>query len=91
MVYIIDSKPHDEDVFTHLEYFNEGALILLCYMMFIYSGIIANKAIFTENKVPLYISIGITAVIVVGNFIVMFRMSFRKIKMMYLQSKQKKK
>ena len=85
-------------MFIKLEYFNEGALILLCYMMFVYTGIVCKgeedgtcntKAIFTD-KVPLYISLGITFIIVIGNFILLIRNSFVKIRQMMRLQKEKK-
>ena len=100
IVYIIDSKPHTDNIFIKLEYFNEGLLVLLCYMMFIYTGIVPckveesgynyycnSKAIFTD-KIPLYISLGIIAIIVVGNFAILIRNSFLKIKLMILKKKK---
>lgn len=85
MAYIIDSKPHDDDIFISLEYFNEGAVVLLCFMMFIYSGIVPGREILT-NKIPLYISIGITVLIVVCNFGVMIRNAFKKLMLMIIKS-----
>ena len=72
VIYIMEAKPHDDSVFNSLEYFNEGALILLCYMMFVYTGIVADNSILSA-KVPLYIQLGIVVAIVVGNFILLVR------------------
>ena len=43
-----------------------------------------------KSKIPVYISIGITGLIVLANFGVMIRMTVSKIKAKYKQSKQKK-
>lgn len=80
MIYIMISKPHTEDIFISLEYFNEGLLIVLCYLMLIYSGTFGLAI--TLEKIPLYVSIGITVLIVVGNFGVLLRNSILKIKLM---------
>ena len=43
-----------------------------------------------KSKIPVYISIGITGLIVLANFGVMIRMTVSKIKAKYKQRKQKK-
>jgi len=98
MIYIIEAKPHTEDIFIKLEYFNEGLLVMLCYMMFVYTGIVCRgledgscdtKVIFTD-KLPLYISCTLTGVIVLGNFIVLIRNSFYKFRIMLRKKKEQK-
>ena len=64
-------------------------IILMCYIMICYAGIGPVHEIM-KSKTPVYISIGITGLIVLANFGVMIRMTVNKIKAKYKQRKQKK-
>ena len=69
-----DTRPHTVSVFNSLEFFNEGMIILMCYIMICYAGIGPVSKIL-KSKVPIYISILITGAIVAANFGVMMRMT----------------
>ena len=70
-------------MFNNLEFFNEGALIILAYVMLIFSGmtpiddLIANDTAYTVAE---WLGIGIAIAIAVVNFYVMFKMTITKMK-----------
>ena len=70
IIYIFDTKPHTSDVFNKLEFFNEGMIIFMCYVMIVYCGVGYYKDIL-KSDVPVYFSVGITGLIVIANFGVM--------------------
>lgn len=39
IMYVWDQKPHTNHVFNQLELFNESMIILMCYVMVVYTGI----------------------------------------------------
>ena len=80
--YIQSTKPHTNDVFNRLELFNEGSLILLCYIMLAYSGIIPIDQII-DNEIPLFASLIIAALIVAVNFGIMLEISYKKLLQKY--------
>ena len=82
LLYVTDTRPHTVSVFNSLEFFNEGMIILMCYIMICYAGIGPVSQIL-KSKVPFYISILITAAIVAANFGVMIRMTISKMKQKY--------
>lgn len=45
VMYIADTKPHSEEIFNCLEFFNEGMISLMCYIMICYTGIGESKLI----------------------------------------------
>ena len=83
ILYIIATRPHTTNMFNSLEFFNEGALIILAYVMLIFSGmtpiddLIANNIAYTVAE---WLGIGIAIVIAVVNFYVMFKMTYTKMK-----------
>ena len=79
VIYVSDTKPHTNDIFNHLEFFNEGMIIRMCYIMICYAGIGPHHAIMKSNT-PVYISIGVTGIIVLANFGVMIKMTLSKIR-----------
>ena len=54
-------------------------IVLMCYIMVAYTGIGPTEYIL-DATTPIYLSIGITVLIVSANFGVMFKMTFIKIK-----------
>ena len=92
MVYILKSRPHTTDIFNYLEFFNEGALITLAYVMLIFSGmtpindLIANKVAYVVAE---WSGISIAILIAVVNFYVMFRMTYDKMRVKCKKKKQK--
>ena len=79
VIYIASTRPHSESIFNLLELFNEGMIILMCYIMICYTGIGDSKLIL-EDTLPVIISLTITALIVMANFGVLIRMTVKKIK-----------
>ena len=79
VLYVTDAKPHTNDIFNYLEFFNEGMIILMCYTMICFSGI-GPFAEILKSTTPIYFSVGITGLIVVANFGVMIKMTLGKMK-----------
>ena len=76
--YVWNIKPHTKDIYNQLELFNEGMIVLMCYMMISYSGIAPIEYVLDSN-VALWISIAMTASIVIANFWVMFKVTYKKV------------
>ena len=87
MGYIVSTKPHTNNLFNKLEFFNEGLLILMCYTMIIYSGI-GQFNLIIGSPWPILISIVITVLIVVANFFVVIKMNYSKLMKRYKEYKQ---
>ena len=79
VLYVTDAKPHTNDIFNYLEFFNEGMIIFMCYTMICFSGI-GPFAEILKSTTPIYFSVGITGLIVVANFGVMIKMTLGKMK-----------
>ena len=90
VIYVADAKPHTNGIFNKLEFFNEGMIILMCYIMVCYAGIGPIQHIM-ESQTPIYLSLGVTGLIVIANFGVMFKMTWSKIKEKYAAYIEKKK
>ena len=82
MLYILKTKPHTTMIFNYLEFFNEGALIMLAYVMLIFSGMTPLGDLISKNKtaytVAEWLGIGIAIAIAVMNFYVMIKMTVDK-------------
>ena len=78
IVYIIHSMPHTESVFNKLEFFNEGLIVLMCYIMFVFAGVGDRELLMSD--IPLYICMAISAIIVIANVSVMIRLYLQKTK-----------
>ena len=79
MIYIADTKPHTSNIFNWLEFWNEGLVIIMCYVMICYSGIGPVEEILKTN-VPIAISIVIVGLIMAANLGMMLKMNYTKIK-----------
>ena len=79
MIYIADTWPHSNEVFNWLEFWNEGLVIIMCYVMICYSGIGPVEEILKTN-VPIAISIVIVGLIMAANLGMMLKMNYTKIK-----------
>ena len=79
VIYIMHAMPHTESMFNKLELFNEGMIILMCYIMFVFAGV-GNRDILLSD-IPLYICMTITALIVVVNVCVMLRLYLQNARM----------
>jgi hypothetical protein len=88
IIYIMHSMPHTEDMFNKLEFFNEGMIVLMCYIMFVFAGVGDREVLMSD--VPLYICIGISAIIVAVNVFVMIRLYIQKAKQRIHLAKAKK-
>lgn len=89
IAYIIYSKPHTENIFNNLEYFNETMITLLVYVMFTYSGI-GNRDMILSSVVPLVFSILFTSIIIFVNVAVVIKKTVEKIKRLIALNKLKK-
>ena len=89
LLYVIDAKPHTNEIFNHLEIFNEGMIILMCYTMICFSGI-GPFAEILKSATPIYFSVGITGLIVAANFGVMIKMTLGKIRDKWKTKRYKK-
>lgn len=76
--YIMHSKPHTENVFNKLELFNELMIILMCYIMLVFSGI-GDRDNIIERKEPLVFSVAISAILIIVNLYVMVKLSATRI------------
>ena len=75
VMYVWETKPHTRDIFNKLEFFNEGMIVLMCYIMIGYSGIGSIEYILSSN-IQLYISLAMTFFVVIANFCVMFQLTY---------------
>lgn len=85
VMYIADTRPHSEETFNILEFFNEGMITLMCYIMICFTGV-GPRHYIMQAKTPVYLSLAITVLIVMANFGVLIKMTIAKIK----QNKAKK-
>lgn len=83
--YINHTKPHTQFIFNVLEFFNEGALIILAYVMIGYSEVMPFSS--SENTLAGILSIAIVATICSANLFVLGKLSIEK---MILKCKKKK-
>jgi len=81
-MYTVHAKPHSESIFNTLEFWNEGMIILMCYIMLVYSGIGSKEPSYDilSEKAPQYLALLVTALIVVPNFGVLIKMTIKKAK-----------
>ena len=79
VIYIADTWPHTNNIFNWLEVWNEGLIILMCYIMICYAGIGPVEEILKSN-VPIAISIAIASLIMAANLGTMLKMNYTKIK-----------
>ena len=84
--YIVDTQPHTVSIFNKLEFFNEGLIIVMCYIMISYSGVAPLEKIIGA-QVLIYISLGITGLIVIANVFTVVKMSYLKCKMKFQKYK----
>jgi len=89
VMYIADSRPHSLSIFNLLEFFNEGMITLMCYIMLCFTGIGPSNMIM-QSKTPMYLSLAVTVSIVIANFSVLIKMTYRKIKQRKAQKLREK-
>lgn len=86
--YIHITKPHEESIFNTLEFVNEYALMALAYLMINFTTLVSLRDAESGDVIPSserlnliveYLAIGVIAFIVVVNFSIMVRLSFKKI------------
>ena len=70
LIYIMQTRPHTRSHFNSLEFFNETLIILMCYIMLVFSGI-GDRDLLLDSAVPLYISVILTTILIVTNIGVM--------------------
>ena len=93
ILYIFDTTPHTKWIFNRLEFINEGALILLSYVMLVFSGLTPISDLMNNliaYTVAEWVGIGIAIMIAMVNFYVMFKMTWDKIKAALEKRKLKK-
>ena len=78
-MYIAETLPHTNKIFNWLEFWNEGLIVLICYIMICYAGIGPVDEIVKSN-VPIAISIIIASLIMAANLSMMLKMNYIKIK-----------
>ena len=89
LLYIYASRPHKRDLFNWLEYWNEGALMLLAYISFAFTGIVQGQS--TGNVLAEVLSQIIIIAIVLANFSVLLSRTYLKIKSTLEKRKLQKK
>ena len=93
VLYIFDTKPHKGGIHNTLEFINEFALILLGYVMLIFSGLtpiadlLANHLSYKTAEMS---GVAIAVVIFLTNFFVMGKELIDKVKNSLAQRKLKK-
>lgn len=93
LLYIFESRPHSTRLFNRLEFFNEGMLTLLAYVMLIFSGmtpisdLLADKLVYGFAE---WLGVGMALFICVMNFYVMGKLTIDKMKAKMAEKKQKK-
>lgn len=91
-MYIVYARPHSEDIFNYLEIWNEGLIIMMCYLMLIYTGMGSQEQSFEVLKIksPQIVSLIVTFLIILANVGVLVRMTLRKAKQKKAERRQKK-
>lgn len=79
-MYIVHAQPHSDGIFNTLELWNEGMIVLMCYIMLVYTGIGSKDPSYDilSEKAPQYLALLVTALIVLPNFGVLIRMTIKK-------------
>ena len=92
VMYIVYARPHSEDIFNYLEIWNEGLIIMMCYLMLIYTGMGSQDQSFEVLKIksPQIVSLVVTFLIILANVGVLVRMTLRKAKQKKAERRQKK-
>ena len=81
-MYVVYAKPHSEGIFNTLEFWNESMIIVMCYIMLVYTGIGSKEPSYDilSEKVPQYLALLVTVLIVVPNFGALIIMTIKKAK-----------
>ena len=93
VLYIFDTRPHKGGIHNTLEFINEFALILLGYVMLIFSGLtpiadlLAAPLSYTVAEMS---GVAIAVAILLTNFFVMWKKMIDKVKNSWAQRKLKK-
>ena len=72
--YIVMTKPHSDNMYNELEYFNETLMMLLAYLMLPFAGL--GWSVGSMETLPVLVVI---TLITIGNLQVLIRLSYRKI------------
>ena len=92
-VYIFDTKPHTSSIYNSFEFINESALILLGYVMLIFSGLTPIDDLLADK--PSYMvaelsGVVIAAIIFCFNYYLMGKTMFDALKKSWARRKLKK-
>ena len=85
ILYIYDTKPHTSKIFNRLEFYNEGSLILLAYIMIGYSEVMPSNN--DGNLLTFVMSLVITVGIAFANLFVLAKLTYNKIMLKFKQKK----
>ena len=76
ILYVYDTMPHTSNRYNKLEFFNEGLLMLLAYLMIAYCGIMATG---DSVRLAYFGSLAIVMLVTGANLYVLARLTFDKI------------
>ena len=77
--YVAKARPHTEYIFNRLEFFNEGMITLMCYLMVVYTGV-GDATLISTATLPLALSAFISGVVATVNIGVMILMTIPKLR-----------
>ena len=86
--YINDTRPHTNNIFNRLEFFNEGSLMLLAYLMIGYSDVMPHNT--SGSLLAGIMSVNVVVLIASANLFVLGYLTFVKLKVRFKNSKAKK-
>lgn len=92
VMYIVFAKPHSQGIYNYLEIWNEGLIILMCYIMLIYTGMGSREHSLDILKrlTPQFLSLLVTLLIVCANVGVLIRMTIVKLKQKKAEKRREK-
>ena len=86
--YINDTRPHTNNIFNRLEFFNEGSLMLLAYLMIGYSDVMPYNT--SGSLLGGIMSVIVVLLIAFANLFVLGYLTFVKLKERFKNGKVKK-
>ena len=86
--YVNDTRPHTNKIFTRLEFFNEGSLMFLAYIMIAYTDVMPYNA--SKSILAGVMSVAVVILIASANLFVLGYLSFTKLRNKCENDKAKK-
>ena len=84
LFYMIDTRPHIDDFYNSLEFFNEAFILLLFYSMLGFSTSALGPLVDPDRQWSIgFVSIAFVCAIYIANFSLMLREVLKKIRQLY--------